>query len=296
MLATALSLAVPAGGLPATAHGRPSAFPLALAKKKKNAVTPEVADAKRVSVQQRARGLSETDPVAAGVELDNGAAEWGDPVLFMDAAEAYLQAAEKDRDEEVATAAIERARIALDILYYHLDDTADPDFRLVAPSDVPGMINRAESIIERAQAEIEEIRREAELATAPPPPPAPEKKKRQPSGPKAKIIPGAVLATAGGGLLAMGATGLVLGAVRQNEAEDPTVYGKTYDAVEKKGKQANLLAGVGLGVGGAVFVVGVVLIAAGKRQQKKEGSNVARVRMSPTLGSDGGGLSLTGRF
>lgn len=295
MLATALSVAVPAVGMPSTARASTPGLPLLMAKKK-DAVTPEDANAKRLPVQQRARGIVETDPVAAGVELDNGAAEWGDPVLFMDAAEAYLAAAENDRDEEVAAAAIERARIALDILHFHLDQSADPDFRLVEASDVPGMISRAEGIIDRAQTEIEEIQREAEVAAAPPPPPA-DKKKRKPSGPKVKIISGAALATVGGGLVAMGAAGLILGAVRQNEAEDPTVYGEAYDSVEEKGKQANLLAGVGLGVGGAVLVVGVALIVVGKRQQKKEGKGDDKlVRVSPTMGPRGGGLSLTGRF
>src|SRR5690349_10621257 len=104
----AIALALPMHAVPAAAFAGP--------KK----VTPADAATKRVDAQKVGRDLQTADAAAAGMHYDAKAAEWGDPVLFLDAADAYLAAAEKGRDIAMAEASIERARISLDILYFHL--------------------------------------------------------------------------------------------------------------------------------------------------------------------------------
>lgn len=282
--------------LPVSARASATALPLMRVELPK--VKPADADAKRRPIQDRARALVEAgDPGAAGIEYDNAAAQWGDPVLYMDAGDAYVAAAEADRDVEMAQAAIERARIALDILYFHLDSAADEDFQLVSTSDVPGMIARSNELIDQAETLIEEIEREAELAAAP----APAAKKTSSHPGRIKIVSGAALTVVGGGLLAMGFAGLGLGFARQNEAEDPAVYGEEYDDVESKGKQANVLAGVGLAAGAVAAGAGVVLIMLGRKANKKKKSADDKVvRVAPLLGSRFGsrvgGVTLSGRF
>jgi hypothetical protein len=275
--------------LPAAVHANPR--PLLRVKQPK--VTPADAQAQRVAVQETARALgSAGDHRGAGREYDEGAAVHGDPILFLDAAEAYLEAAADERDTGLAQGAIERAYTAIDIVYFHLDSAADKNFRLVETGDIPDLITRGNQVVARGESLIEEIRLEAQ---APPPPPPAEPSRPAHPG-RAKIVTGAALATVGGGLLAMGAVGLGLGAARQSEAEDPTVYGDQYDDVERRGKQANVIAGVGLAVGAVALGAGIALVLAGRKSAKaaKPGDNL--VELGPMFGSGSGGLTVTGRF
>jgi hypothetical protein len=292
IVACALATTVGLAAIPARAA------PLPLMRVKQPKVTPAAAEAERLPVQERARAMAEAgDPMSAGIEYDNAAAQWGDPVLFMDAADAYLSAAEQERDVETAQAGIERAHIALDILYFHLDSAADKDFRLVETADVPDLIARANESIEHGESLIDEIQQEARIAEAGSAEegaaPAPKRKKKPG---RIKIISGAALATVGGGLLVMGAVGLGLGAARQNDAEDPTVYGNDYDAVESKGKRANVIAGVGLAVGAVAAAAGAALIYLGVRDKKKAASDDKVVRVGPLFGHELGGVTVSGRF
>jgi hypothetical protein len=275
--------------LPAAVHAQP----LPLLRVTQPKLTPSDAETKRVAVQQRARELSSAgEPLAAGRLYDEGAAVDGDPVLFLDAADAYLDAATQERDTGLAQGAIERASTAMDIAYFHLDSAADKDFRLIDTGDVPDLITRGNQIIARAETLIEDIRRQKEA----PPPPAVEAEDRAKKPGRLKIVSGAALATVGGGLLVMGVAGLGLGAARQNEAEDPTVYGEEYDDVERRGKRANVIAGVGLAVGAVALAGGVLLILSGKKDAEKARRDDKLVKMGPMFGPGTGGLTLSGRF
>jgi hypothetical protein len=254
-------------------------------------VTPADADKRRLQVQQSARPLAQSgDHAAAGIAYDNGAAEWGDPVLYLEAADSYLAAADAKRDEAMVDAAVERAKIALDILYFQLDAQADKDFRLVEQSDVPTLVARANSIVDEA----EDLRAAiAAEATADPTGETeePQKKKKPRKPGRAMIIAGASLTAVGGIGLGVGVAGLAIGAVNQNQAEEPTVYGEEYDAVEQKGKRGNVIAIVGLALGGAAAITGIVLIVLGKKKQRKAGGGNA-VAVAPTLN----GIAISGRF
>jgi hypothetical protein len=295
VLAVCCSLlpALPVALAPASARAGAFELPLSYrkpkkAKPKKEVYTPEMAAEQRGHVQAEAKARAEGEDLpGAALVYDRGASEKGDPILYLDAGDVYLQLAKKDADEEMAEAAIERGRIAQDILYFHLDSAADKDFRLVEASEVPDLLARADDLIEAAEAAVEEIRSAAD-PTGPSAAPPPKKK----GNGKGMIIGGVVLASVGGGLAVMGVAGLALGAVNQSKADDPSIYGEAYDDVESKGKRANLLAGVGLGLGAAAIAGGVVLFLLGKRRQKRAAEGDKVVMVSPTLG----GLAVTGRF
>jgi hypothetical protein len=291
---------------PATAAAGPSA-PLLLKKKKKprrsrsgkpkDAVTPADAAAKRAPAQARGQALvAQGEFTSAGIEFDNAAAELGDPVLYIDAGEAYLGGANEARDPELARAAIERGRISLDILYFHLDAGVDPHFRLVETSDVPALIVRAQKVIEDAEALIEEL--EAEVAAAEEPEKKKKKKKRKRrkiDRDKALLISGAVITAVGIGFAGLGGAGLALGYKHQLDADHPAVYGDEYDAVAAKGRRANMMAYVGLPVGGALLATGIALLVVAKRGSKKKPAE-EKVTLSPTFAPGSSGVALSGRF
>lgn len=291
-LCASLGSAVPVATLATAAHADAPTLPLAFKKKPKKkkppGVTPEEAAQKREPVQAEARARAEAgDPAGAGLVYDRAASVQGDPILYLDAGDAYLQAAKDEGDVAMAEAAIERGHIAQDILFFHLDSGADRDFRLVEASEVPGLLSRADDLIDAAEATIDELEAADDPTGAPAAPPP----RRKGNG-RGKIIGGLALASVGGGLTVMGVAGLAIGAVNQSRAEDPATYGNEYDAVEQKGKRANVLAGVGLGLGAACIAGGVVLYMLGKRDKKRAAEDDKVVMVSPTLG----GLAVTGRF
>ncbi len=300
VLATAVALAIPLGAVPSARATELGVIAFAGPK-----VTPDDAARKRAEAQVTGRQLLEADPSAAGTHYDTKASEWGDPVLYLDAADAYYKAAEKDSDPAVADAGVERARIALDLLFFQLDSAADPTFRLVDTADVPDLIARANTSVKTGEALAAKLRGEADATVASADEPKKkEKRQRKPINGKALFASGVAVTAIGGGVLALGGVGLVLGAVRQNKAEDPGVYGSEYDEVAAKGKKANLMAGVGLGLGGALALGGVVMMIIGKRAQKKnkqapqEKAVAARLertnafRIAPALN----GVAISGRF
>jgi hypothetical protein len=295
----ALALALPLHAVPASAFASPWAF----AGPKK--VTPADAAAKRADAQKLGRDLATADGAAAGMHYDAKAAEWGDPVLFLDAADAYLNAAEKDREIAMAEAGIERARISLDILYFHLDPAADKNFRMIATEDIADLIARANIAIDRGQKLMESIaagNEAAPVASAEDDDKKKKKRKKRGKGNgKGLFIGGAVAAAAGGAFAVLGVAGLGIGAANQRKAEDPTVYGEEYDAVEAKGRRGNVLAAVGFAVGGALLVGGIVMLVIGKKrmdkaQPKQELSSRSRrkavVHVAPSLN----GVAISGRF
>jgi hypothetical protein len=280
ILASVLGVAVPFATLPSAA--------LAAGPK----VTPDDAARKRAEAQVLGRDLASADPAAAGMHYDGRAAEWGDPILYLDAADAYLLAADKDGEMPMAEAAIERARISLDLLYFHLDSASDSSFRMVETGDIPDLILRANETVKKGEKLLEDLARREDGAAAAVDKPAKEKRERKPIKTKAMFVSGAVVASIGGALAAFGSVGLIIGAVNQKKAEDPTVYGTEYDAVAAKGERGNLIAGVGLGVGGALVLGGVAMIIIAKIAEKKQGKKTSNVALMPALN----GVAISGRF
>jgi hypothetical protein len=298
VLAVCCSLvpALPVALAPMPAHAFSPQLPHAFKKKKKKkpkpkkeVYTPQMAAERRGHIEAEAKARADGGDVpGSALVYDRGASEKGDPVLYLAAGDVYLELAKKDGDEEMAQAAIERGRIAQDILFFHLDSAADEDFRLVETSEVPTLLARADDLVQEGETTLQQIQSAADPTGTPAGAPPPKKK----GNGKGMIVGGLVLASAGGGLAVMGVAGLALGAVNQNKAEDPTIYGEAYDDVESKGKRANLLAGVGLGLGAACIAGGVVLYLLGKRRQKRAAEGDKVVMVSPTLT----GLAVTGRF
>ena len=282
--ASSLGLALASAPLPASAASVPGTF-----RVKRPKITPADAGQKRAEAEVRGNALlAGGDPIAAGIELDNAAAELGDPVLYLDAGEAYLQACEDSRNKELAEASIERGKISLDILYFHLDSAADKNFRLVEATEIPALIVRAQELIEDSEALIEEIEAEEAAAAAPLEPEEPPKQTKPGRGAK---IAGAVLIGAGAVGLGIGGAGIALGVRHQQTAEHSTVYGEEYDEVAAKGKRANLLAYVGIPTGLVLMGAGIAVLVVSKKKGKDDKYSVV-----PAFDRRSAGVAVVGRF
>lgn len=286
--------------VPATAWGTALPLPstlMAPKKKAKDGLTPEQALERRAPVQEQGRQMvSGGELTAATILFDNAAQSQGDPVLFLDAGDTWLELAKKDRDVAAAETAKQRAQVAQDILYFHLDSSSDPDYRQVANEDVSGLLARASQLIENAEEAIAEIQAESDAVATPEV--APKRKKGNGRGMR---IAGAGLMGLGVAGVGVGVTGLVIGMINQSKVEDPSVYGVEYDAYDVKGKRGNLVAGVGFAVGGAALAVGITLFVIGKQRGKRSGdtpedSSASARKRSLALVPTGRGLAVTGRF
>jgi hypothetical protein len=286
--------------VPVAAKSRSRSKPRARSKNLGPKVTPQSAAADRDRALEVIGPLVESEPAAAGKALDIAASEKGDPVLYLEAGDAYLRAAEADSQTAYAEAARERARISLDILYFHLDDAADPRFQLVSGTEIPALIDRAEELLAEADAVQTELAAPTleDADDGDTDPDGKKRKRRRKTGKPGRImiISGAGSASVGGALLVMGIAGLGVGAARQREAQDPAVYGDQYDAVDRRGRRANAIAGVGLGLGAALVAAGVTLVVLGTKRKKAAASDDTMVRVGPRFDTHGGGVSLSGRF
>lgn len=262
---------------------------------KRPKVKPEDAAVKRAAAEVRGNALVKSgESIAAGIEFDNAAAELGDPVLYLDAGEAYLTGGEKSRNKELAEASIERANISLDILYFHLDSSADKNFRLVEATEIPALIVRAQDLVEDSEMLIEEIEAEEAAAAAKPvkegaPPP------KRKTGRAAKIT-GIAFIGAGAVGLGIGAAGIALGVRHQQNAEHSTVYGEEYDRVAAKGETANKLAFIGIPVGLVLAGVGVTILVLTSKKHKKKKRKKDKYSVVPTLDRRSTGVAVSGRF
>jgi hypothetical protein len=270
---------------PATALADPLPAGPAAALWNSEPVTPSSAAGARAPVQATAKSnMDAGDPLSAAMELDGAAQRHGDPVLFLDTADAYIAAAEKDADVAPLDMAVERVRVALDILYFLRDRGEDPNWQPVYPTEVPSLMTRGNETLQKATALRDKLA--AGGGAAPPPDDA----RKSPKSGKGLVIGGAVLIGLGVAGLAVGVTGLGLGAQAQGDATDPTIYGNAYDDVDSRGRMANGLAYAGL-IGGAVLAgAGTALLVIGLK--RKRSSSTAHLRATPTLG----GLLVQGRF
>ena len=300
-VAIGIAALVPLASLPAHAGGNADvgdalALPLMMRGPK---MDPKRAAALRIEPQQNGKAMVEGgDPAGAGLLYDRAASEYGDPILYLDAGDAYVAACEAEENVDYCDAATERAAISLDLLYFHIDSAADPNFMMVDTGEVPDLIARAQSLQDTAAETKDKVLNpvDAPVATA-----DPGKKKPKGNG-KGMKIAGIGLASVGGALVVVGVAGLGIGAFNQSRADDPSVYGDEYDEVEEKGKRGNLIAGLGFGIGGAAAIAGVTLYFIGRSREKKAGAGGDKkekpaedepiVRVAPTLN----GMAVSGRF
>jgi hypothetical protein len=299
--ATTLALAMGMATVPVAARGAALPLPsslLAPKKKAKDGLTPEQAAEKRSPVQSQGRQMvAAGELTAATILFDNAAQSEGDPVLFLDAGDTWLALASEDRDLAAAETAKQRAQVAQDILYFHLDSSSDPDYRQVANEEVSGLLARAGLLIDKADETIAEIQAEADSVVTPEA--APKRKKGNGRGMR---IAGAGLMGVGVAGIGVGVAGLVIGGINQQKVDDPAVYGVEFDQYDFKGRRGNLLAGVGFGVGGAALAVGITLFIIGTKRGKSSGtaapedsSASARTRAFAIVPT-GRGLAVAGRF
>jgi hypothetical protein len=253
--------------------------------------TPARAGARREAARERASAEAADQESIAEVLAEAGR-EGGDPVLFIESAEASLDAAELTRDPSPIEIGRERARIALDILRFL--ESSDTRWVVVAPEDIGGLVERAEDVLragDALEAEIEEERRARAAAEVA----AQVEAERKARGP---LIAGGVLTGLGAAGVGVAAAGLGLGIARQNEVEDldmnDPIDAARYDDVDARGKNANLMAYIGLGVGIVGLATGITLLVVGKRRQRerREGDDVAVFHVSPAPG----GVLVRGEF
>lgn len=297
-----LALSMTATALPATVHASSVPLPLLVKKKKRkknpDAISPEQAADRRMPIQDQGRQMVEAGELTAATILYDGAAQTnGDPVLYLDAGDAYLELAAQERDASAAETAKLRAQTAQDILYFHLDtEASDPDIRMVTDAEVSGLLSRAGLLADRADGLIEEITAEQEGLGAPAP--APTKK---PGDGRGMRMAGLGLVGLGVAGLGVGVAGLAIGGINQGRVNDATVYGTEFDEYDAKGRRGNVIAGVGLAVGGVALATGITLFILGRKKGEKAGASPTEpvptdddpsIALVPT----GRGVALVGRF
>lgn len=280
-------------------------------------LTPEGAEPKRQAIRdsvQGARDAGDMGRVAEGLER-NGA-DLGDPIIFIEAGEARLEQAKKDRDPEAAEKGIEDTRIALDILQLFAEveaGTATTDWIVIAPADSTALISRAEEQIDSGESllkEIEDEKAAAAVASAGKGDKEKKKRKKRKKGePRDKqpgtgmIAAGSVFIVAGVAGVSMVIAGTALSAKQQKIVEKHEVTDPEIDSIDAAGNRANMLAYIGAGLAVAGFAVGLPLVIIGAKKRKNgkaPPSTAARLRqelvLSPMLGRGGSGIALRGRF
>ncbi len=293
-------------------------------------LTPESAETKRQAIRDAAKGdLESGDLEAAADTLAKNAAELGDPITMLEAGEAGLTHADKVRSKDAAETALERTRTALDILeFYAAVDAgqATSDWLVVAPSEISGHIDRANSQIEKAEELIAAIDAENESVAATDGDGKGKAKKKKRKRGEAK--PGTVMIAAGSIFTAIGITGipmvaagLAISSNKQKEVEKLQPGDPKIRELDKEGSKGNLLAYLGAGFAAGGLAIGLPLLILGIKKRKKAGDRppsaahlgeagrgLARAEggrrgrtnhelsVAPMFGGAGNGLLLRGRF
>lgn len=304
LLAAAIAVALPLAPLPA------AATPIALVADA-GKVTPAQASGARKPVQDRAQGLLKAgNPDSAAELLAEEASKRSDPVLHLDAADAYKTAGVQNKSKADLTSGIDEAKIGLDILYFLQDPRCDPDWQLVDSSEVSAEIRRGEKIVEDSEKAITDLDTKVE---APPPVEEDKGRKKAPRDGRGYIAVGSLLTLVGvGGLGIMGA-GLATGASAQKDIDtlaeslkNGTIMQAQFDAektaIDDKGKRGNVLTYAGIGVGAVGLAAGIALLVVGIKKRKQYraehggASDSPSAMLLPALGRDSAGLVLSGRF
>lgn len=286
---------------------------LYMAKKKKSSggLTPAEAEPKREAIRSAVADDVKAEKWGDAADTtESNAAQLGDPLSFRDAAQHRLAQAKADRDIDAANAAIETAKIALDILHYYdavAGGEVESEWLPIEPSSASSSISEVEGIVSDAEELIAEI--EAEQAAgegggggATPAGKAKNKKKRErkPAQPGTVFIAiGSAFAVIGLGGAGLGVAELVISSKKQKEVEKLTLPDdqSEVERLDEEGSKANKLGYVGLGIAAAGLAVGVPLIVVGVMRRKKGNPGAAvQLRVAPMMSRGFGGVALQGRF
>jgi hypothetical protein len=287
--AVLLVVALPTATLPVTAHAA------------SEEVTPAKASGVRKLVQDRARPMLSSDPGAAAEMLANDARKTSDPVLYIDAADAYRAEGVAERDKAALEKAIEMASIGLDIAHFQQDPRCDPQWQHLEAGEIEREISRARQVIADSEQAIADLDKPVEA----PPPVEEPKEKGAPKDGRGLIAGGSVATLIGVGGLGMIGAGIALGAKAQKDVEalDPSAidFDSQVEDLDDKGKAANIVAYAGIGVAAVGLGVGIALLALGVKKRKAYraehgASETARVHVAPAIGVNYGGIALGGRF
>jgi hypothetical protein len=258
----------------------------------------------RKATQTKAKGLLDADnPDGAAELLAEEADKKADPVLYIDAAEAYKAAGIKNKSRVDLENGIENARVGLDILYFLQDPRADGEWQPVAGGDVSSEISRGEKAVEGCEAAIEDLSKKSD---EPAPVVEDKQRKKAPRDGRGLIATGAVFTVVGVAGLAMIGGGLGTGISAQKHVDglnpsDPN-YAADVEADDKKGALGNTLVYAGIPVAVVGLATGIALLAVGVKKRKKYraenggGDETSRVQVLPVTGRGYGGLVLSGRF
>jgi hypothetical protein len=257
-------------------------------------ITPESTSSARFSVEQEGQqSIAAGDLQGASDLYYTRGYELRDPVLIVASVEQLRDLAKRDRSIPAAQNALERLRVAFDMLYYLRDSSTSAAWQPISSDQVATVIARAERVQTETEALISEI--EAEIAAAAAAPP--EQKKRGKAKPGTIMIAGGTAALVLGlGAAGLGAGGLAIGAGAQQDVEDPLVYAAEHRAAEQRGRQGNLMAGVGFAIAGVGIVAGATLIVLGVKKRKAAGPSTQAMVPVPIGLNHGAGIGLTGRF
>ncbi len=269
-------------GFPAVAAANPKSVPTQV-------VTPQSAGTARSQILEGASSLSADR--AARILRDRGA-EMSDPILLLEAADAYLRSATEQQLVEEAQAAINTAEVAQDLLYFLGSDQASPDWQPVDASQRAAALTRSDEIIARAH----QIERDIEDERNRPPPVQVQAQRKQAPG-TAMIASGSALLVLGVAGTALGTAGVVLGNGYQKDVEAVGVPGPEASELDRKGASANTMAIAGFAVGGVGLIAGTALLVVGSQKRKKaQATSSASLMVVPAIGAGSQGLVLTGRF
>jgi hypothetical protein len=261
-------------------------------------VTPESTSAARFSVEQDGQQLISTGSLQAASDLYWAKGfELRDPVLIVAAAEQLRDLADRDRSIPAAQQALERLTVAFDMLYYLRDSATSASWQPITSDQVAIVLARADRVSTEAQTLIAAI--EAEVAAAAAAPEPDEKTRR------GKAKPGTVLIASGATLLViglgvgggLGAAGLWNGAAAQKRVEHPLVYAKEHAEADLRGRQSNIMAGVGLAIAGVGVIAGAALLVIGVEKRKAAGAGSSQAMVpTPVWLRGGAGVGVAGRF
>ncbi len=308
MLAALLAVSMPAGALPA------QAAPLALFADE-GKVTASQASSDRKPIQERAAGLLKSGNASDAAEvLSEEAGKRSDPVLYIDAAEAYKAAGDQAKSKSDLESAIERASIGLDILYFLQDARVDPEWEVVASGDIGAEIGRAQKVLAASEAAIANLDKKVEAPAETDSDDTKEKtRKKAPKDGRGLIAAGSVLTLVGVGGIGLMGFGIASAAGAQKDIDalakkvksgeiDQATFDMQSPDIDAKGKRGNTLTYAGAAVGAVGLAAGIALLVVGVKKRKKYradnggGESDSAAMIVPSFGRGTVGLVLTGRF
>jgi hypothetical protein len=270
-----------------------------------NAVTPERMEAYRDTLRAPAQAdISAGNYARAAKRLERLAIDYGDPVLFLDAGDAWLYEARSKKTMEPVRRVTRTANIAIDIVFFLEDvNTWGPEthWKVVPSRQLMKLIERAEAQLDEADTHAAQIKSDVSGRITAEEEKQPEEEEASPTlTPEPK--PYRAMVAAGASLLSVGlvglgvmGTGIALGLKKQSEIDALQIPGEDQMAHEitQEGDRANVIAYLGLSLGLAGLLTGIPLLVVGQKRKKDAGGDRrARLRVSPALG----GLTVQGRF